>query len=49
MLADDVDGSDTYVLGEINVSSVHPFPDDAPAAIARYALSRLGLKVEQRA
>ncbi len=43
------DGTDSYVLGEINVSSVHPFPDDAPAAIARYALSRLGLKVEQRA
>jgi len=42
------DGTDTYVLGEINVSSVFPFPADAPAAIARYALSRLSVKVEQR-
>jgi hypothetical protein len=41
------DGTDTYVLGEINVSSVFPIPPDAPAAIARYALSRLSLKVEQ--
>ncbi len=45
----DADGTDTYVLGEINVSSVFPFPPDAPAAIARYALSRLSLEVEQRA
>jgi hypothetical protein len=29
------DGSDSYVLGEINVSSVHPYPDEAPAEIAR--------------
>jgi hypothetical protein len=43
------DGADTYVLCEINVSSVFPFPADTPAAIARYALSRLSVKVEQRA
>jgi hypothetical protein len=35
-------GEDTYVLCEINVSSVYPFPDDAPAEIARLALARLG-------
>jgi hypothetical protein len=28
-------GDDTYVLCEINVSSVFPIPDDAPEAIAR--------------
>ncbi|MBV9261604.1 MAG: Cj0069 family protein [Pseudolabrys sp.] len=27
-------GADTYVLGEINVSSVFPFPDEAPNEIA---------------
>ncbi len=35
------DGQDTYVLCEINVSSVFAIPDDAPAAIARLALQRL--------
>ena len=34
-------GEDTYVLCEINVSSVFAIPDDAPAAIARLALARL--------
>jgi hypothetical protein len=34
-------GNDTYVLCEINVSSVFPFPDDAPSEIARLALARL--------
>jgi hypothetical protein len=34
-------GEDTYVLCEINVSSVYPFPEDAPAEIARLALARL--------
>jgi hypothetical protein len=33
-------GEDTYVLCEINVSSVAPFPDQAPAEIAR--LHQLG-------
>jgi hypothetical protein len=34
-------GADTYVLCEINVSSVFAIPDQAPAAIARLAWSRL--------
>jgi hypothetical protein len=34
-------GDDTYVLGEINVSSVFPFPDTAPRAIARWTLTCL--------
>ena len=33
-------GDDTYVLCEINVSSVFAIPDQAPAAIARLTLSR---------
>jgi hypothetical protein len=36
-------GDDTYVLCEINVSSVMPIPDQAPAAIARLARERLAL------
>jgi hypothetical protein len=35
------DGTDRYVLGEINVSSVFPIPDDAPAEIARCVADRL--------
>ncbi len=34
-------GEDTYVLCEINVSSVAPFPDSAPALVARTALGRV--------
>jgi hypothetical protein len=34
-------GEDTYVLCEINVSSVIPFPAQVPAEIARLALTRL--------
>jgi hypothetical protein len=34
-------GEDTYVLCQINVSSVFAIPDQAPAAIARLALNRL--------
>ena len=34
-------GEDTYVLCEINVSSVMPIPEQAPAAIARLAKERL--------
>jgi len=33
-------GEDTYVLCEINVSSVFAIPDEAPAAIARLTLAR---------
>jgi hypothetical protein len=35
------DGTDSYVLGEINVSSVFPIPDDASAEIARRVADRL--------
>ena len=35
------DGTDSYVLGEINVSSVFPVPDEAPAEIARRVADRL--------
>jgi hypothetical protein len=38
----DANGQDTYVLCEINVSSVFGFPDQAPAAIARLAKIRCG-------
>jgi hypothetical protein len=34
-------GSDSYVLGEINVSSVFPIPDEAPIEIARRVADRL--------
>jgi len=34
-------GKDSYVLCEINISSVFAIPDKAPAAIARLALNRL--------
>jgi hypothetical protein len=34
-------GEDSYVLCEINVSSVAPFPDQAPEEIARLASARL--------
>ena len=37
------DGTDSYVLGEINVSSVFPIPDEAPVEIARRVAERLRL------
>jgi uncharacterized protein DUF6815 len=37
----DASGKDTYVLCEINVSSVFPFPEQAPPEIARLARARL--------
>jgi hypothetical protein len=37
-------GHDTYVLCEINVSSVFAIPDQAPAAIARLTMERLEAK-----
>ena len=40
----DASGQDTYVLCEINVSSVFPFPEQAPAEIARLAFARLQSK-----
>src|SRR5262245_9016929 len=39
------DGTDRYVLGEINVSSVFPMPAEAPAEIARRVADRLGSKL----
>jgi hypothetical protein len=39
------DGTDRYVLGEINVSSVFPIPEEAPAAIARRVADRLQSKL----
>jgi len=39
------DGTDSYVLGEINVSSVFPLPDEASAAIARRVADRLRSKL----
>ena len=36
-----ISGEDSYVPHEINVSSVIPFPPQAPAAVARLTLSRL--------
>jgi hypothetical protein len=39
------DGNDSYVLGEINVSSVFPIPDEAPVEIASRVAYRLRTKV----
>jgi hypothetical protein len=39
-------GEETYVLCEINVSSVFPIPDNAPGEVARLVESRL--KVRKR-
>jgi hypothetical protein len=44
----DAAGQDTYVLCEINVSSVFPFPDQAPSEIARLARARVQSKKETR-
>jgi hypothetical protein len=38
------DGTDSYVLGEINVCSVFPIPDEAPAEIACRVADRLRSK-----
>jgi hypothetical protein len=35
------DGTDSYVLGEINVSSVFPIPDEAAGEIAGRVADRL--------
>src|SRR5215470_1713611 len=39
------DGNDSYVLGEINASSVFPIPDEAAAEIARRVADRLRSKL----
>jgi hypothetical protein len=41
----DREGNDSYVLGEINVSSVFPIPEEASAEIARRVADRLRTKV----
>jgi len=41
-------GADTYVLCEINASSVSPFPDSAVAPVARAALERMREAREKR-
>jgi hypothetical protein len=41
----DARGDDTYVLCEINVSSVYPFPDEALAPLAEEVARRLGVPV----
>ncbi|HWE21650.1 MAG TPA: Cj0069 family protein [Hyphomicrobiaceae bacterium] len=38
----DSDGADIYVLCEINVSSVYPFPDDALGPLAAETLAQIG-------
>jgi len=37
------DGADRYVLCEINASSAFPIPEEAPAAMARTLVGRLGM------
>jgi len=41
-------GEDTYVLCEINVSSVEPFPDSAPPLAAEATLARLHSVAKRR-
>ena len=41
----DAKGTDSSVLGEINVSSVFPMPDEAPAEIAHRVADRLQSKL----
>jgi hypothetical protein len=41
----DAEGTDSYVLGEINVSSVFPIPEEASAEIARRVADRLRSKL----
>jgi hypothetical protein len=42
-------GADTYVLCEINVSSVSPFPDSAVTLVAQATLARLQAAIGSRA
>jgi hypothetical protein len=44
----DAAGQESYVLCEINVSSVFPFPEQAPSEIARLARARVQSKKETR-
>jgi hypothetical protein len=38
------DGADSYVLCEINVSAVTPFPELAPVKLARAVRTKIGLR-----
>ena len=40
----DPSGADTYVLCEINVSSVYPFPDETLAPLAAATLAHLAAR-----
>jgi hypothetical protein len=40
----DAAGQDTYVLCEIKVCSVFPFPERAPSEIARFARARVQIQ-----
>jgi hypothetical protein len=42
-------GEDSYVLCEINVSSVFPLPDEAPDVLAATTLNRLAATRHRRA
>jgi len=44
----DPNGTDTYVLCEINARSVLPFPAGAPTAVARAVADRLGTTTERQ-
>jgi len=44
----DVGGEDSYVLGEINVSAVFPFPESAAQKIAPAVTARLAEARKQR-
>jgi hypothetical protein len=41
------EGEDTYVLCEINVSSVYPFPDSALVPLAMETVGRLQRRIGQ--
>ena len=41
-------GEDTYVLGEINVSAVLPFPESAVARVAQAALTQISAAKSSR-
>ena len=43
----DADGRDSYVLCEINVSSVYPYPEAAQATLAEHVARRLGVGVRR--
>lgn len=44
----DAAGEDSYILCEVNVSSVYPYPEEAPAEIARTLRDRLTRQMHRR-